>query len=249
MELGIAGRRAAVAAASQGLGFGVAQALAREGARVAICGRRREAVDAATARLGDGAVGLVADLSAPEGASGFVEAARDALGGVDIRVANAGGPPAGTFETATIQQYAEAFDLNCRSTIAMCQAAVPAMREQRWGRVVAITSISVRQPIANLILSNVARAGVTGFLKTLAREIARDGVTVNSLQPGLHATDRLKGLHDGATLDGIANGIPVGFLGSADDFGAFAAFLCSEHARFITGAAIPVDGGADAALM
>jgi 3-oxoacyl-[acyl-carrier protein] reductase len=249
MDLGIAGRRAAVAAASQGLGFGVAQALAAEGVKVAICARDRDKVDAAAARLGDGAVGLVADLSSPDGATGFVEAARDALGGVDILVANAGGPPAATFETATIEQYAQAFDLNCRSTIAMCQAAVPAMREQHWGRVLAITSIAVRQPIATLILSNVARAGVTGFLKTLALEIARDGVTVNSLQPGLHATERLVGLGGGGNLDGLASGIPVGFLGAADDFGAFAAFLCSESARFITGAAIPIDGGADSALM
>jgi 3-oxoacyl-[acyl-carrier protein] reductase len=249
MDFGISGRRAAVAAASQGLGFGVAQALAREGARVAICGRRRELVDAAVAKIGAGAIGLIADLSRPDGATAFVEAAREAMGGVDILVPNAGGPPAATFATATIEQYAEAFDLNCRSTIAMCQAAVPAMREQQWGRVVAITSISVRQPIANLILSNVARAGVTAFLKTLAREIARDGVTVNSLQPGFHATDRITGLHDGEALDGLAASIPVGFLGSAADFGAVAAFLCSDHARFITGAAIPVDGGANAALM
>jgi 3-oxoacyl-[acyl-carrier protein] reductase len=249
MDLGIGGRRAAVAAASQGLGFGVAQALAREGVCVAICGRRQDAVDAAAAKLGSDAVGLVADLAHPEGASGFVDAARDALGGVDIIVANAGGPPPGTFETATIEQYAEAFDLNCRSTIAMCQVAVPAMREQHWGRVLAITSIAVRQPIPHLILSNVARAGVTGFLKTLAREIASDGVTVNSLQPGLHATERLTGLYDAASLEGVAASVPAGFLGSADDFGAFAAFLCSEHARFVTGAAIPVDGGADAALM
>jgi 3-oxoacyl-[acyl-carrier protein] reductase len=249
MDLGIAGRRAAVAAASQGLGFGVAQALAAEGVKVAICGRNRDKVDAAVAKLGHGAVGLVADLSGPDGATGFVDAARDALGGVDILVANAGGPPAATFETATIDQYAAAFDLNCRSTIAMCQAAVPAMREQHWGRVLAITSIAVRQPIANIILSNVARAGVTGFLKTLAREIAHDGVTVNSLQPGLHATERLVGLGGGGNLEGLASAIPVGFLGTADDFGAFAAFLCSESARYITGAAIPVDGGADTALM
>jgi len=249
MDLGIAGKRAAVAAASQGLGYGAAQALVAAGVKVAICSRRQDAVTAAARSLGGDTVGLVADMSAPDGASGFVDAARDALGGVDILVANAGGPPPGTFETATIEQYAQAFDLNCRSTIAMCQAAVPAMRAAGWGRVVAITSISVRQPIANLILSNVARAGVTGFLKTLAREVARDGVTVNSLQPGLHATERLTGLNDGAALDGLASGIPVGFLGSADDFGAVAAFLCSVHARFITGAAIPVDGGADAALM
>lgn len=238
-----------MAAASQGLGFGVAEALAREGVRVAICGRRQETVDAAAAKLGGDAVGIVADLAHPDGASGFVDAARDALGGVDIIVANAGGPPPATFETATIQQYVEAFDLNCRSTIAMCQAAVPAMREQHWGRVLAITSIAVRQPIPHLILSNVARAGVTGFLKTLALEIASDGVTVNSLQPGLHATERLTGLYDSASLEGVGASLPVRFLGSADDFGAFAAFLCSEHARFITGTAIPVDGGANAALM
>jgi 3-oxoacyl-[acyl-carrier protein] reductase len=249
MDLGISGKRAAVAAASQGLGFGTAQALVAAGVRVAICSRRRDAVDAAAAELGGDTVGLVADVSSPAGASEFVEAARDALGGVDILVANAGGPPPATFETATIDQYATAFDLNCRSTIAMCQEAVPAMRSQQWGRVVAITSIAVRQPIASLILSNTARAGVTGFLKTLAREVAGDGVTVNSLQPGLHATERLTGLNDGAALDGLASGIPVGFLGSADDFGAVAAFLCSQHARFITGAAIPVDGGADMALM
>ena len=172
------------------------------------------------------------------------------MGGVDILVANAGGPPAANFETATIEQYAEAFDLNCRSTIAMCQAAVPAMREQHWGRVLAITSIAVRQPIAHLILSNVARAGVTGFLKTLALEIASDGVTVNSLQPG-SARDRAahRPLRRATRSKELAASLPVGFLGSADDFGAFAAFLCSEHARFVTGTAIPLDGGANAALM
>src|SRR5450755_2229773 len=208
MDLGIVGRRAAVAAASQGLGFGVAQALAAEGVKVAICARRRDAVDAAVTKLGDGAVGFVADLSSPAGATGFIDAARDALGGVDILVANAGGPPPATFATATIEQYAQAFDLNCRSTIAMCQAAVPAMREQHWGRVLAITSIAVRQPIANIILSNVARAGVTGFLKTLALEFTRDAATVNSLQPGLHATERLVGLHGDGNLEGLASAIP-----------------------------------------
>src|ERR1700693_5223459 len=155
MDLGIAGRRAAVAAASQGLGFGVAQALAAEGVKIAICARRRPEVDAAVARLVDGAVGLVADLSSPDGATGFIDAARDALGGIDILVANAGGPPVGTFETATIEQYAAAFELNWRATIAMCDAGVPAMRDQRWGRVLALTSTSGRQPIATLILSNV----------------------------------------------------------------------------------------------
>ena len=133
------------------------------------------------------------------------------------------------------------------SVVAMCKVAVPAMQERGWGRVVAITSISVRQPIATLILSNTARAGATAFLKTLAREVAADGVTVNSVQPGLHATDRLKQLHGGDTR-GAAAGIPAGVVGDPADFGVVVAFLCSEQARFITGAAIPVDGGAYSGL-
>ena len=197
MDLGIAGRRAAVAASSKGLGFGVAAALVAEGVRVAICGRDADTIEAAAARLGTGAVPIVADLSTPAGAAGFVRDADDALGGVDILVANAGGPPPGNFASVTVDQYLEAFELNCHSTIAMCYEAVPAMREQHWGRVVAITSIAVRQPIPNLILSNTARAGVTGFLKTARREVAADGVTVNSLLPGLHATDRIAALHGG----------------------------------------------------
>ncbi len=247
MDLGISGRRAAVAAASKGLGFGVAQALVAEGVRVAVCGRNAETIEAAAARLGSDAVPVVADLSSPDGATGFVSDARDALGGIDIVVANAGGPPPGNFASVTVDQYLTAFELNCRSTIAMCYEAVPAMRAQGWGRVVAITSIAVRQPIPTLILSNTARAGVTGFLKTLAREVAADGVTVNSLLPGLHATERIAALHAGGG-DPTA-GIPAGAIGDPADFGRVAAFLCSESARYITGTALAVDGGADAALI
>ena len=132
--------------------------------------------------------------------------------------------------------------------MALCQAAVPPMQAQGWGRVVAITSISVRQPIAGLILSNTARAGVTGFLKTLALEVAGDGVTVNSVLPGSHDTDRLRSLY-GGDLSGAAAATPVRSVGRPEDFGAVAAFLCSDHARFITGSAIPVDGGAYQALL
>jgi 3-oxoacyl-[acyl-carrier protein] reductase len=249
MDLGIAGRRAAVAAASEGLGFGVAAALAAEGVRVAICGRRRAEVDAAAGRIGRGAVGLVADVSTAEGGAGFVRAAQDALGGVDILVTNAGGPPPGDFASTEVAQYREAFELSCRSAIAMCYEAVPGMRAQQWGRVVAITSIAVRQPIPHLILSNTARAALTGFLKTLAREVARDGVTVNSLLPGLHATNRLSALYDADGLASLADGIPAGTLGDPADFGRVAAFLCSEPARFVTGTATPVDGGAYAGLL
>jgi 3-oxoacyl-[acyl-carrier protein] reductase len=239
VDLGIAGKRAAVAAASRGLGYAAAEALAAEGVRVAICGRSSDAVHEAADRIGENALGLVADVSAREGATGFVAAAREALGAVDILVPNAGGPPPGTFASTDLAQYEEAFALNCLSTIAMCEAAVPAMREQGWGRVVAITSVAVRQPIPDLILSNTARAGVTAFLKTLAREVAADGVTVNSLQPGLHDTERVRQLVDAAA----AASIPAGMLGRPSDFGALAAFLCSQQARFVTGAAIPVDGG------
>lgn len=241
MDLGIAGRTAAVAGASSGLGFASARALAAEGVKVAICGRDRERIEAAAARI-DGAVPLVADVSTVEGATGFVEAATEALGRVDILVPNAGGPPAGTFASTPLDAYAPALELNLLSTVAMCKAAVPAMCERGWGRVVAITSVSVRQPIAQLILSNTARAGVTGFLKTLALEVASKGVTVNSVQPGLHATDRLTSLYGGDT-SAAARGVPAGEVGDPDDFGAVVAFLCSEHARFVVGAAVPVDGG------
>jgi len=246
LDLGIAGRRAAVAAASKGLGFGVAQALAAEGVRVAICGRNRSTIQAAAARLGRDAVAVVADVSTVDGARGFVTDAREALGGIDILVPNAGGPPPGDFAHTNVEQYLDAFELNCRGAIAMCYETVPAMRAQKWGRVVAITSIAVRQPIGTLILSNTARAGLTGFLRTLAREVAADGVTVNSVLPGIHATDRIKGLH--GTGDPAA-GIPAGRIGDPDDFGRVAAFLCSEAANFVTGVALQVDGGAYGALL
>jgi 3-oxoacyl-[acyl-carrier protein] reductase len=251
MDLGIAGRRAAVAAASGGLGLGSARARAVDGVDVAICGRDPDRLAAAVADLetvAGGAVhGLVGDVSTVDGAQAFVRDAGEALGGIDILVPNAGGPPTGGFTDTDLSAYAPALELNLLSTVAMCQAAVPGMRERGWGRIVAITSVSVRQPIPGLILSNTARAGVTGFLKTLALEVAADGVTVNSVQPGSHATDRLKS-NWGGDLDAAAKAVPAGVLGRPEDFGAVVAFLCSDQARFITGAAIPVDGGAYRAL-
>jgi 3-oxoacyl-[acyl-carrier protein] reductase len=240
MDLGIAGRTAAVAAGSAGLGLASARALAADGVLVAICGRHQDRLDDALASLapvGAGAhVAIVADVGTPDGATAFVHDAAAALGtSPDILVTNAGGPPPGTFESTPLEAYPDALALNLLSVVAMCQAAVPAMRERRWGRVVAITSMSVKQPIGTLILSNTARAGATGFLKTLATEVAADGVTVNSVLPGLHATDRLLSLH-GGDISKLVVGDPA-------DFGNVVAFMCSEHARFITGAAIPVDGG------
>lgn len=242
MDLGLKGKAAAVAAASKGLGFATASALAAEGVRVAICGRDRSRVSEAAARIGAGTVAIPADVSSEEGATRFVHEAEAALGPLDILVPNAGGPPPGNFATTELSAYRYAIELNLLSTIAMCRAAVPGMRERGWGRVAAITSHAVRQPSRFLAASVTARTGVTGFLKVLAREVAGDGVTVNSIQPGAHATDRLTGLS--VNLEQIAKTIPVGFVGSADDFGKVVAFVCSQHARFITGTSVLVDGGA-----
>lgn len=267
MDLGLRGRRAAVAASTSGLGFAVARALAAEGVRVAICGRDPDRLAAAAASLAAGTraepggrrdddpggagveiVALSADVSSPEGGSAFVEEASARLGGIDILVANGGGPPRGTFATTPTDAYPAALAANLLSVVAMCRAAVPAMRAQGWGRVVAITSMGVRQPIADLILSNTARAGVTGFLKTLALEVAADGVTVNSVLPGYHATERLTSVF-GPDLSALAAEVPSGTIGAPSDFGAVVAFLCSEPARFVTGTALGVDGGAVRGLL
>lgn len=248
MDLGINGRTAAVAAATAGLGFASAKALVDAGVRVVICGRTADRVSAAVAALGGNAIGVACDVSTAGGAAMFVEMARDRLGHIDVLVANGGGPKPGNFASLTVDDYLPALQQSLLSVVAMCEAAVPAMRERKWGRVVAITSLSVRQPVANLILSNTARAGVTGFLKTLAREVAGDGVTVNSVQPGIHATDRITQLY-GSTPNAQQLGIPAGVVGDPADFGRVVAFLCSESARFITGAHVPVDGGSYAGLL
>jgi 3-oxoacyl-[acyl-carrier protein] reductase len=235
LELGHGGRQAvAVATADRHM-----DALRRQ---------RPRRSEAELEAIGGGSVhGWEGDVGTVAGAEAFVRAAEEALGGVDILVPNAGGPPAGGFTSTDLSAYAPALELSLLSTVAMCVAAAPAMRAQRWGRVVAITSVSVRQPIPGLILSNTARAGLTGFLKTMALEVAADGVTVNSVQPGSHATDRLRSIH-GGDLTAAAAAVPAGVLGRPDDFGSVVAFLCSDQARFITGAALPVDGGSYRAL-
>jgi 3-oxoacyl-[acyl-carrier protein] reductase len=248
MDLGLRNRRAAVAASTAGLGLATARALLDEGARVAICGRDPDRLAAAAASLGPDVVAIVADVGTEQGATDFVAEATERLGGLDILVANAGGPPSGSATAVSVDGYRSAIELNLLSTVAMALAAVPAMREQGWGRILAITSIAVRQPIPFLAASVTARAGVTGFLKSLATEVAPDGVTVNSIQPGSHLTDRLRNLHDG-DVDALRADIPVGRLGDAADFGAAAAFLCSEQARFITGTSLLVDGGASRGLL
>lgn len=239
MDLGIAGRRAAVAAASGGLGFGSAAALAAEGAEVVICGSDDGRARAAADRIG--ARYVVADLTVPDESERFVTEATAMLGGLDILVTNGPGPQAGTALDTPYDAYQGALERNLLSVVRMCLTAVPGMRAAGWGRIVAITSLSVRQPMSNLVLSNTARAGATGFLKSLALQVADDGVTVNSVQPGSHDTARVRAL--------LGDVVPTGRMGTIDQFGAVVAFLCSEQAGFLTGAAIPVDGGAYQALL
>ena len=242
------GRTAAVAGGSAGLGFATAQALANDGVRVVVCGRdEKRAIDAAT-KIGNSSVGISCDVSSVAGGESFVEQATKLLGHIDILILNSGGPPAGTFASTSVESYDKAFANGLMSMIAMTKLVVPQMQSRKWGRVVAITSIAVRQPIANLILSNTARAGLTGFLKTVSREVAGDGVTVNTVQPGTHDTDRIRQLY-GATPDAKALDIPAGFVGDPKDFGSVVAFLCSASATFITGVNLQVDGGAYTGLI
>jgi 3-oxoacyl-[acyl-carrier protein] reductase len=245
MDLGISGRRAAVAAASEGLGFATAVALREAGVAVAICGRDRAKVTAAAEQIG--AVAIVLDVGSEAGGRSFVEQAAAALGGpIDILVPNAGGPPMGGIDIVDAESVTAAMALNLHSTIGMCAAAIESMRERQWGRIVAITSITARQPIPAIALSNITRPAVTGYLKTLALAVAKDGVTVNSMQPGLHATSRMTGV-DPTNLAPPA-GVPAGVYGRAVDFGRVTAFLCSEAAGYITGVGLPVDGGMMSAL-
>ncbi|MCP4435668.1 MAG: SDR family oxidoreductase [Actinomycetia bacterium] len=249
MDLGIEGKKAAVAAGSGGLGYAVAAALAAEGVDVAICGRDEGRLTQAVASLGEAAtgawpIGLVADVSNADGATDFVEQAADNLGGqLDILVCNAGGPPPGFASQTDIDQYRAAVEMNCLATIALAQAAVGPMRERGWGRILGITSIGSRQPIDFLAASNVARAGVAAFLKLLSTEVAPDGVTVNNLQPGTHRTDRVAKL-GGDQAEQLRADIPAGDLGDAADFGSVAAMMCSQQARFVTGVGLHIDGGA-----
>ena len=257
MDFGLNGRVALVAAASKGIGFASARELAREGARVFLCSREEERVRAAAQKIteetGTECTGVRADVTNDEDARAFVELAREQAGRVDILVTNAGGPPSATFESADLEMYRRAFELNALSAIRLAQLVVPAMRAARWGRIVNVTSISVKQPIEGLVLSNTVRAGLTGWAKTLSTEVAAEGVTVNNVAPGYTLTERQDELAaaragtSGRTKEEMietwAAQIPMRRLATADEIAAAVAFLASERAAYITGVTLQVDGG------
>ena len=248
MDLGLKGRRALVTAASKGLGLACAAALAGEGARVYIASRNEDAIKRAAA--GIGAAGWrPADVSKPDQVEALVAAAAADLGGLDVLVVNAGGPPPGTFQTTPIESWDLAYQLTLMSTVRMIRAALPHLKASDQGRVVCITSISVRQPIPNIVLSNTLRAAVTALVKTLSRELARDQVTFNCLAPDMILTDRIRSLaaaSGGDVEESVkrqAAAAPMGRFGDPAEFGAACAFLCSKQAGYITGQTLGVDGG------
>ncbi len=254
METGIAGKRALVCASSKGLGRGCAEALAAEGVHLVMNARTEGPLLAAAKEISDKygveVEAIAADITSEEDRAKVLAAAGD----VDILVTNAGGPPPGMWTDWEREDFIKALDANMLTPIALMKALLPAMMQKGWGRVVNITSQSVKAPIAVLGLSNSARAGLTGYVAGTARQVAGSGVTINNLLPGIHATDRAVSLDQGvckaqgitmeqAKAQRVAN-IPAGRYGTPEEFGAACAFLCSNKAGFIVGQNILLDGGA-----
>ena len=239
MDLGLRDRRALVTAASKGLGRACAEALIAEGAKVYVASRDPKAIEAAGTEVG-AAGWSAADLSRPGEPEAVVNGAIDRIGGLDILVVNAGGPPPGAIEALPLSSWDDAYNVVLMSAVRLVKAALPYIKRSDQGRIVFITSISVRQPIANLVLSNSLRAAVTGFAKTLSVELASDRVTVNCLSPDAIRTDALARLGD---MDARAGRVPLKRLGEAREVGAACAFLCSSQAAFITGQSLGIDGG------
>lgn len=239
MDLGLKDRRALVTAASKGLGRGCAEALIGEGAKVFISSRDPEA----TARAIGAAGWLAADLARSEDAKRLVDAATEGLGGLDILVVNAGGPPPGTFESTSLEAWESGFELTLMSAVRLVKGALPHLKRSDQGRIVFITSISVRQPLPNIVISNALRGGVTGLAKTLSRELAPDRITVNCLAPDAILTDRIRqlaGSEEG--VKAMAERAPMKRLGDPSEFGAACAFLCSRQAGYISGQTLGIDG-------
>ena len=257
MDLGLKDRVAIVAASSEGLGRAVAMGLAREGAKLALCARTRSTLETAAEeiRQATGAEVLAApvDVTVYDEVRRFVNQTRERLGHVDICVTNAGGPPAKAFSETTIEDWQAGVNLNLMSALYFAREVLPVMQKQRWGRLITITSVSVKQPIDGLILSNAVRAAVGGLVKSLSNEYAKDNVLVNNVCPGYTLTARLDELASKlAAAEGVepheirarwASQVPMGRLGTPDEFANLVVFLASERASYITGVSVAVDGG------
>lgn len=257
MDLGLRGKVALVAGSSRGLGRAIAEELAQEGAALVLCARGQAELDSAreqiAARFGTSVTAVACDLARPGEVQRLAAAALRDHGRVDILVTNAGGPPAGPFESHDEAVWRATVDLTLLATVELIRAVLPGMKERRFGRILNVTSIAVKQPVDNLILSNAVRAGVTGMARTLANEVARFGITVNNLMPGYTRTERLQELVDTLvarekTSPEVIEArwireTPAGRLGEPQELAALAAFLAGERAAYITGQSIAVDGG------
>ena len=257
MDLGLKDKVAVVAGASQGLGRAVAEALATEGARVALCAPTATTLEATAEEIrrstGAEVVAVPVDVTRPAEVERFVNTAVQRWGTVNIAVANAGGPPGKPFAALTLEDWKNAVELNLMSSVHLARAVLPRMRAQRWGRLVFLTSVAVKQPIDGLLLSNAVRSGVTGLAKALANECAADNVLVNTVCPGYTRTERLEELiatvlqQRGTTREQVVAGwaaeIPLGRLAEPREIGAVVAFLASEQASYVTGSSLTVDGG------
>lgn len=253
MDLGIAGLNALVLGGSQGLGFASARALAEAGVRVVINGRDAEKAARAAASIGQNAVAVAGDVSEPAGRKAIMQSVRGQVGSIAILITNAGGPPPGPVEQHDHATWLQALETNMLSALDFAVMCLPDMKQAGFGRIVNITSFTVREPYANMGLATSVRAGLTGAMSSLAKEVAADGITVNNVLPGLMDTGALERVYkaqserEGITIEAararMAESIPMQRLGRAEDFGHVCAFVCSRHAGYMTGQNLTVDGG------
>jgi 3-oxoacyl-[acyl-carrier protein] reductase len=257
MKLGLKNKIALVTASSKGLGRASAEALAEEGAKIAICARDGQVLKAAADEIANTTrsevLAIPADMTSSADIEQVVKETVNHFGALHVLVTNAGGPPAGYFDDFDDRQWQEAFNLTMMSAVRLIRVAIPHMEKEKWGRIINITSVSVKEPIDNLILSNSIRASVHGMAKTLANQVANHGITINNVMPGYIHTDRVQqlvqntaertGQTEDQVLAGLSERTPVGRVGQPKELGALVAFLASEQAAYINGVSIPMDGG------